>query len=554
LFKPTAKARPRTSVDGTQQSSLALETQITPNTISILQDDDAVDCAPLHTTAEVLPPSQSQTSSVYQSPTDISSKRSSLEEQEATSGNHTSLGALYYGPSVESGRISPRTQSYSSRVSTAVIPTAPLNEPIQSSDTVGSYHSVTHPSTEEGTSELQESVPLQQVISSRSHTLATVASSSRDMEFQPSDSASRASDVLLSTTFEVPSQQIPQQLNFSAMVERAARTADAAAAISRVPSNLNFVPGISKLPNPVEPSNIERPAFDSAGIPTQDDTLQSEDSSQNANREESVRSGGQTSTRKRRRTNKANAGSQPLSEVPNADLRSSKKPRRRVSSSRHNQEGSPSISFDTSAQRGEDLDPTVVTMADICEDTGQGRISSKAAMIFENHAAWKRTSRERRATMRAIMEAKKYGRNDDSDTREPLIQPGNQAGDVDASASAVSTSPLTPQPVIGNEGEASDGEGDEENFDYSKIISGSRFAAQVRIGANGETIIDESSLYVDRAEEHETENYTHVEESDATKFTNSATYSRRYHGSRWSGEETELFYEVIITLIECYND
>ena len=69
---------------------------------------------------------------------------------------------------------------------------------------------------------------------------------------------------------------------------------------------------------------------------------------------------------------------------------------------------------------------------------------------------------------------------------------------------------------------------------------------QVRIGANGETIIDEESLFVNRDEEDDTQNYTHVEESDTTKFVNSLTYSKKTRGSRWSAEETDLFFDVSI--------
>ena len=88
-----------------------------------------------------------------------------------------------------------------------------------------------------------------------------------------------------------------------------------------------------------------------------------------------------------------------------------------------------------------------------------------------------------------------------------------------------------------------------DGFDYSENLAVSRYNVQVRIGANGETIIDEDSLFVNRDEEHRTEDYTHVEESDFTKFVNSATYSRKVRGSRWSAEETELFYNVSIARI-----
>lgn len=90
-------------------------------------------------------------------------------------------------------------------------------------------------------------------------------------------------------------------------------------------------------------------------------------------------------------------------------------------------------------------------------------------------------------------------------------------------------------------------------FDYSQNMATSRYNVQVRIGPNGETIIDEESLVVDRADADETENYTHVIESDHTKFVNSGTYGKRYRGSRWSVEETELFYDALAQYGENYE-
>ncbi|PPQ71475.1 hypothetical protein CVT26_011254, partial [Gymnopilus dilepis] len=56
-----------------------------------------------------------------------------------------------------------------------------------------------------------------------------------------------------------------------------------------------------------------------------------------------------------------------------------------------------------------------------------------------------------------------------------------------------------------------------------------------------------------RAENDGTENYTHVVESDLTKFVNSGSYSKRYRGSRWTAEETELFYDALAQYGENYE-
>jgi len=228
---------------------------------------------------------------------------------------------------------------------------------------------------------------------------------------------------------------------------------------------------------------------------------------------------------KRRRTSKRPEGTSERRRSP-SEPRSSKTPRPRSRA--------PSLPpFDSDAEAGEDIDPTAITMAALCADTGQGRISSKAAEIVNNHATWKLKNREKRARMKAIMEAKKYGHPDDEAEDSP--EKSNQVDEHQPS-----TSTAIPPPSITAAAEDDSGNG----FDYSQDLTTSRYNVQVRIGPNGETVIDEDSLIVDRTENQGTENLTHVTESDHTKFVNSATYGKRFRGSRWSGEETELFYDV----------
>lgn len=216
--------------------------------------------------------------------------------------------------------------------------------------------------------------------------------------------------------------------------------------------------------------------------------------------------------------------------------------------------------FDPDADPGEELDPTTVTMASLCDDTGQGRVSSKATQVISNHAAWRTASKEKRARLRAIAEAKKYGRNIEDDDQLPAMNSGDVAESSEAnppqevptasrSPSAVpQAGPSTPSAERPAQGGRM---GDE--FDYSQDLSTSRYNVQVRIGANGETIIDEESLFVNRDEEDDTQNYTHVEESDTTKFVNSLTYSKKTRGSRWSAEETDLFFDVSYRLDHTYT-
>lgn len=207
--------------------------------------------------------------------------------------------------------------------------------------------------------------------------------------------------------------------------------------------------------------------------------------------------------------------------------------------------------FDPDADPGEDLDPTTVTMAALCDDTGQGRVSSKAAQVISNHAAWRAASKEKRARLRAIAEAKKYGRNIEDDDQTPAANGGDRTAASEATPSqeipsasrSPSAAPQAGPSTSSTERPAREGTAGDD-FDYSQDLSTSRYNVQVRIGANGETIIDEESLFVNRDEEDDTQNYTHVEESDTTKFVNSLTYSKKTRGSRWSAEETDLFFDV----------
>jgi transcription factor TFIIIB component B'' len=131
--------------------------------------------------------------------------------------------------------------------------------------------------------------------------------------------------------------------------------------------------------------------------------------------------------------------------------------------------------------------------------------------------------------MVAEMEVSKYGKSLGSGApSNPPSTPINPLQQVAANGSAPADGP-----TIGD-----------NDFDYSQTMSASKFNVQVRIGPSGETVIDEESLYVDNSAEQDTHEYTHVEESDTTKFVNSATHSKKLRGSRWSAMETEMFYDV----------
>jgi transcription factor TFIIIB component B'' len=130
--------------------------------------------------------------------------------------------------------------------------------------------------------------------------------------------------------------------------------------------------------------------------------------------------------------------------------------------------------------------------------------------------------------MVAEMEAKKYGK----------------ALGSESAPNPTPSTPINPPPPQAEADQSAPPATGDHDFDYSQTMSASKFNVQVRIGPSGETVVDEESLYVDNNAEQDTHDYTHVEESDTTKFVNSATHSRKLRGSRWSTMETELFYDV----------
>ncbi|KZT30859.1 hypothetical protein NEOLEDRAFT_1054458 [Neolentinus lepideus HHB14362 ss-1] len=266
-------------------------------------------------------------------------------------------------------------------------------------------------------------------------------------------------------------------------------------------------------------------------------------------------------TKKQRRRKRAARDNEDEDEDPEAPA--SRKRSRSASGGKRGRRRAPSLPpFDPEAPPGEEIDPTTVTMATLCDDTGQGRVSSKAAEIQRNFASWKASNREKRARMKAIQEAKKYGRHTEGEepasSSTPVDPDASRA--LEPSTATVSNGPFDTAPVQellgdggGDETAASANDVTTDGFDYSQSLTTSRFNVQVRIGANGETIVDEESLFVDRNEEDDTANYTHVEESDTTKFVNSATYSKKVKGSRWSAEETEVFFHAVSQFGENYE-
>ncbi|KAJ7446443.1 hypothetical protein B0H11DRAFT_2084755 [Mycena galericulata] len=371
------------------------------------------------------------------------------------------------------------------------------------------------------------SVPAPPVIVSRPATVPNIASSSLDLQSPSSTLVNSAADGSVLHAVPMPSQEYHFPEDLSQLI---------------TPSNTSTV-GSSTLVSTAESPVKKRTTRKRKKAETDGDATEGEtpEKPKKAKRKRGKKGTGETADNvepKPKKKRKAKVDD-------NADGESTPPQKRRKKST--------VPVFDPEADPGEEIDPTVVTMAELCVDNGQGRISSKALEIQKNHLAWKQQSRDKRAKMKALAEQKKYGKPDEVEEVDGEGNAANTAGTAEASTApdpsaeviVGSSEPSAAEPVIAD----ATGSG----FDYSQQLTASRFTVQVRLGPNGETIIDEESLTVDRTEEVDTSNYVHVVESDHTKFVNSASYTKKIRGSRWSAEETDLFFEALAQHGENYE-
>jgi len=198
-----------------------------------------------------------------------------------------------------------------------------------------------------------------------------------------------------------------------------------------------------------------------------------------------------------------------------------KKPRR----NKHDPPAIPLLPTEDGADR-QSVDPTQVTMADLCEDPGVGRISSRYDAVLESYTATKQRRKEHRVAMLERALAKQRGEALDGEQQE-------------------SQSILAAQ--MRRKAQTEDGEED-ELFDYDESVqAGTHQVAQIRLDADGNMVLDEETLQVDRAADPnlgDDADMIHIEENDVNKFVNAGTHTKKVAGARWSKDETEFFYDV----------
>lgn len=193
---------------------------------------------------------------------------------------------------------------------------------------------------------------------------------------------------------------------------------------------------------------------------------------------------------------------------------------------------------------GEPIDETTVTMNDLCNGVGQGHVSSRFLGVFQLSAVNRKRKREDRAKLTEIVRRRELGMPQEEGD-EMIGQRGRGLTAADLFGAAVVRGAAAEEDeelLIENE--------DED--EYAMGATAVRHAPQIRYDAQGNMVLDEERLEFDRQAEAQEELAAQgpvevIVENDRDKFTNHATFSRKPGYSRWSREETELFYDVRVS-------
>ena len=189
------------------------------------------------------------------------------------------------------------------------------------------------------------------------------------------------------------------------------------------------------------------------------------------------------------------------------------------------------------------VDETTMTMKDLCNGMGQGRVSGRFLEVFiESNEATKQ-KRGDNLRLKELTRRKELGLPMDDDEANALSARGRRAAALPQIPSREQDNADAPNDLQGR-----NVEGDEEDEDYAGVAVTAR-APKVRYDANGNLVLDETALQFDRQAEADEEQAARgpmevIVETDRGRFTNHASYARKPRVDRWSKDETEQFYMV----------
>ncbi|KAG8690792.1 Transcription factor TFIIIB component B [Ceratobasidium sp. 395] len=203
----------------------------------------------------------------------------------------------------------------------------------------------------------------------------------------------------------------------------------------------------------------------------------------------------------------------------------------------------------------EPLDPTNATMASLCEaDLPTGRLSSK---FLEKGVAYVKHVEERRQrimerTADRVRKLRASGLDPDEPNHPPTVKKPEPTPAPDAVANNPTAGPSTRR-------ELGASLSPEPEREPAETFAESAAAPQIRF-VNGEMVLDEDSQFYDRTAaaqaQQDEDSMVVVDEADSTRFSNSASFSKREgaKGAKWTADETEMFYWCLSAFGEDYEN
>jgi len=210
------------------------------------------------------------------------------------------------------------------------------------------------------------------------------------------------------------------------------------------------------------------------------------------------------------------------------------------------------------------LDPTLVIMKSLVQDSGRGRMSNYMIQKLQSKNDKKKDMKMRRERMKMQVALERQGMAPEAiKKRLARLEAGHgsdsedEGEDEEAGGDGEAVAEAETQPEDEQEEEATPEEADEEERQGSQAedeeeaqeeegaeeegFIESNYAPQVKF-VDGQFVIDEEGLQIEQADVHE--GYTTVEDIARERKVNSNTYSNRRRTARWTLEDTELFYDV----------
>jgi transcription factor TFIIIB component B'' len=198
------------------------------------------------------------------------------------------------------------------------------------------------------------------------------------------------------------------------------------------------------------------------------------------------------------------------------------------------------IALEDAESAAREHDPTSTTMSDLTTDLPIGKATADRVSKIKKMAESRKRDREARFKIKEMDKLISFGKTverierekEGERERERIENELAQGIDMDEDYIATAFGAAT----------ATDDEDDEIGFSGLKD---SAMVPQVRMDASGNIVIDDLNMEVDRGGAGANdEEYEVVVERESDRFVNSSTHSKKIRGSKWTADETAVFYHV----------